>query len=201
MLRILTPDLKLIPEGKILPFESYAVYEEAQGIILAAQKQAQHIIEDAQNIYESEKKRGFQEGKAESEIAVSEKMVDYVTRIGANLERFEVKLVEMLMQALKQIIGNIDRETLITGVVNKSLQVVRSQKRITIRVCPSDLAFVESQINTYLEKYPTIQFLDVTPDDRLNAGDCILETDVGVVDGRLNQQLAVIQQSIERWLK
>ncbi len=201
MLRLNDIGFNLLPEQKILRAEEYATYLQAETLVEAGRKEVERIKEEAKQAYEEEKRRGFAEGEASGKAEIAERMVDYVTRIANNLERFESKLVDMLMQALQQIIGEIDRKELIVGVVAKALQVVRSQKRVMVRVHPSDLSSVEEQINAYLEHYQGIQFIDVTSDERLKPGDCMLETDVGVVDGRIDQQLAVVRKSLERWVK
>ncbi len=201
MLRLKETGFSVLPEQKILRAEEYAAYAQADTLVSMGQAEADRIIEEAKAAYEAEKVRGFSEGEAAGKTQIAEHMVDYVARIVANLQRFEVKLVDMLMQALHQIIGEIDNKELIIGVVSKALQVVRSQKRVMIRVAPSDLSTVEDQLNGYLERYHSINFLDVSSDDRLKPGDCMLETDVGVVDGRIEQQLEVIRKSLERWVK
>lgn len=201
MLRIKENGFTLLPDEKIIRRESYTEFVEGQSIVAAAKKEAERIVQEAHMAYEAEKKRGFEEGKEAGKLEISDHMVDYVTRIVGNLKSFEDKLVDMLMQSLRQIIGDIDKRELIVGVVGRALQVVRSQKRITIRVAPSDVDAVDESIKDYMERYPTIDFLDVSADDRLKSGDCILETDVGVVDARLDQQLDIIKKSLERWIK
>jgi type III secretion protein L len=212
MLHIPPRHFQLLPDQKILRHEEYAqflkanqiveaAHTQAENLIAQAQAQASQIIKDAQATYEQEKARGLKEGQEEGKLKISEAMADYVIRIGNNVTRFETKIIEMLTQALHQIIGEIAPQDLIVGVVQKSLQVVRSQKRVTIRVAPADLATMEDKMRTLKEQFPSIDVLDLSPDERLQPGDCMLETDVGIVDGRLDAQVQVIQKSLERWVK
>lgn len=212
MLHLPPKHFKLIPAQKILRHEEYARFLEAHEIVEAAHKQAEDLIQsakqeaaqilkNAQDTYIQEKERAIAEGQHEGKLKISEEMSSYAIRIANNVERFENKIIEMLTQALQQIIGAIDPKDLIAGVVHKALQVVRSQKRVLIRVSPNDLATIEGTIQSLKEHYPSIDVLDVSPDERLKPGDCMLETDVGIVDGRLEEQIKVIQQSLERWIK
>lgn len=212
MLHLPPKHFKLLPAQKILRHEEYARFLEAHEIVEAAHKQAEDLIQSAKAeasqilaqakaTYEEEKSRGMEEGQREGKLKIADEMSSYSIRIANNIDRFEKKITEMLTQALQQIIGAIDPKDLITGVVSKALQVVRSQKRVLIRVSSSDLGTIENTIQSLKDHYPSIDVLDVSPDERLKPGDCMLETDVGIVDGRLEEQIKVIQQSLERWVK
>jgi len=200
MLSIKSNHLQLLPHQKIIRQQAYAELVQAESIVAQAQAEADKIKQEAINVYEAEKKRGFQEGQTQAKLQMAEHMVDYVTKMVAHMHQFENRLVDMLIQALRQIIGEIDKRELILGVVAKALQVVRTQKRVMIRVAPSDMPFVEQQLNTLLAQFPSMDVLDVMADNRLQPGDCMLETDVGVVDARLEQQLGIVQRSIEKWI-
>jgi len=200
MLSIKSNHLRLLPHQKIIRQQAYAELVQAESIVAQAQAEADKIKQEAINVYEAEKKRGFQEGQTQAKLQMAEHMVDYVTKMVAHMHQFENRLVDMLIQALRQIIGEIDKRELILGVVAKALQVVRTQKRVMIRVAPSDMPFVEQQLNTLLAQFPSMDVLDVMADNRLQPGDCMLETDVGVVDARLEQQLGIVQRSIEKWI-
>jgi len=200
MLSIKSDHLQLLPHQKIIRQQAYAELVQAESIVAQAHAEANKIKQEAINVYEAEKKRGFQEGQTQAKLQMAEHMVDYVTKMVAHMHQFENRLVDMLIQALRQIIGEIDKRELILGVVAKALQVVRTQKRVMIRVAPSDLPFVEQQLNALLSQFPSMDVLDVMADNRLQPGDCMLETDVGIVDARLEQQLAIVQRSIEKWV-
>lgn len=43
--------------------------------------------------------------------------------------------------------------------------------------------------------------VEVAADPRLNPGDCILETEIGVVDASLETQLQAIEQALQRRIK
>lgn len=190
------PGLSLTPTKKILKAKEYGAFVQAQEIIALAKEEAAAIKQKAQEDYEAEKKRGFKEGMLEGKEKISEHMVTSVATTVQQLESFEGEVIEIVMNAVKRIIGELDDTERISRVVKKALAVVRNQKKIILRVHPKDSERLQKQLDTILEDFPGIAFLDITPDSRMKEGDCMLETDIGSVDARIAVQLEAIKKSL-----
>ncbi len=128
-------------------------------------------------------------------------MMDYVSKTVEGYELFEDKVLQIIMQALYQIIGEMDDKKLVIGVVKQVLAMVRTQKEIVLKVAESQKDFVQEQVNLILKQYPSINFIDVLGDPRLKEGDCIAVTEVGTVDGRLEIQLEAIKKAFSKRIK
>lgn len=201
MLYIKQEGFKIIPTKKVIKAEEYSEYLQAKGIIEKAKQESKRIIQEAKNAFEEEKKRGFEEGLEEGKKQTAEHMMEYVSKTVAGYGKFEEKILEILMQALRHILGEMDNKTLVMSVVKRVIATVRTQKEITLRVAPSQKDYVQEQIAPILQQYPSISFIDVVPDQRLKEGDAIAETDIGVVDARLDVQLDAIQKAFTKLIK
>jgi len=184
----------------VVKADQYQTLLDAEGIIASARLKADRIVETARRERESERKRGYEEGLLEGRREMAERMIEAV---GRNVDYFscmEQKVASVVIEALKKILGEMDRHEMIMKIVRNALAVVRNQAKVTLRVCPGEAAHVRSQLDDILKQYPGINYVDVSPDPRLQAGGCILETEMGVVDAGGDVQLEAICKSLARSL-
>ncbi|MFK0571414.1 HrpE/YscL family type III secretion apparatus protein [Endozoicomonas sp.] len=189
--------LELDPNCRVLKADDYVVYLEAQEIIKAAQQQAEGIVEEARKAYEHEKKRGYQDGIAESKAEQTEHMLKVVSRTINYLSDIEDTLANILLSGVKKIIGEFNQEELAISLVKNALQHVRNEKHVTIRIPPAQYSAVQARLNMILAEYKGVGFLDLVADPRLSAGDCIMESEIGVVDASVNVQLMALQKRFD----
>ncbi|AMO57843.1 HrpE/YscL family type III secretion apparatus protein [Endozoicomonas montiporae] len=190
--------LHIDPAAKVLKARDYAQYLEAKDIILAAREKAGQIIEASKLAYEQEKQRGYEDGVAESKIDQADQMFKVVSRTINYLAEVETTLAEILMSGVKKIIGEFDQEELAVNLVRNALQHVRNEKQVTIRIPPSQFKMVKAKLNDILSEYKGVGFIDLVADQRLSTGDCIMESEIGVVDASVDLQIAALQKRFEK---
>lgn len=83
-------------------------------------------------------------------------------------------------------------------MVKNALQHVRNEKQVTIRIPPSQFKMVKARLNEILAEYKGVGFIDLVSDERLSTGDCIMESDIGVVDASVDLQIKALQKRFER---
>ena len=201
MLYIKEGTFDIDPAKRIIKASEYAAYLNAQEIIVLAQEKAAQIDEDAKLAYEEEKKRGFDEGMEEGNEKVSQLMIDSMAKSVENFESFENSVIQVVEDALRKIVGDMDDKELVSRVVRNALAMVRDQKKVTLIVNPKELDTVRGQLNDLLAQYPSINVIDVVSDARVSMGGCKLETEMGVVDASIETQLEAIKKSLTRAIK
>ncbi len=189
---------ELQPDQKVIKAAEFEVYREAVEIIEQAHREAEKIAEQAAADYETEKQRGYADGIFEGKMQISEQMIGTVEKSVSYLGEIEQSMVEIVLSAVRNILGEIDDQGRIKSVVRKVLNTARDQKRVTLRVSKRDLAGVNSDLDNILRDFPGITFIDVEPDSRLQQGDCILETEIGVVEATLESQLQSVKNALKR---
>ena len=167
-------------------------------IIETAEKKAQQIIEASKTAYEQEKQRGYEDGIAESKVDQADQMLKVVSRTINYLSEVEKALADILMSGVKKIIGEFDQEELAVNLVRNALQHVRNEKQVTIRIPPSQLKMVKAKLNDILAEYKGVGFIDLVADQRLSTGDCIMESQIGVVDASVDLQITALQKRFEK---
>ena len=125
-------------------------------------------------------------------------MLKVVSRTIGYLSDVEKALAGILMSGIKKIIGEFDPDEMAVNLVRNALQHVRNEKQVTIRIPPSQFNMVKSRVNEILAEYKGVGFIDLVSDERLSTGDCIMESDIGVVDASVDLQLEALQKRFEK---
>ena len=189
-------NLRPAPGTRILRAQEYANFLEAQNVLDCAQKQAQVIQEQAKEAYEARRKEGYDDGVMEGQMQQAEKMLETGMQAVEYLEGLERQIVEVVTTAVRKIIGELDREDLIVRVVRKALDQVRGRQRVVIRVSPEDEPKVREAFAAMLSHGSSSSGYELVADQRMKRGDCMLESEMGVVDASLEVQLKAIENAL-----
>lgn len=123
--------------------------------------------------------------------------VESLRLIGGKLaEQARADALEIAFQVARKIL-----ETELTASPQPLFALVRSAVRrvgeareIAIRLCPQDAAALEAGPHTELGL--TLAKVTIVADPALGRGDCVVESDLGTVDGRLSSRLAELKRSL-----
>ncbi|MEG2004586.1 MAG: type III secretion system stator protein SctL, partial [Bilophila sp.] len=127
-----------------------------------------------------------------------EKLMETAMSSVTFIEGIETTLVDVVVQALRKIVGDMPPEERIVGVIRQALTTVRNQQRVTLRVSPTDEAAVRTAFASMLQRMPgEASFLDLLVDARLEIGACILESELGVVDASVQTQLKAMENAFK----
>ena len=190
--------LHIDPSAKVLKAEDYAAYLEASEIIASAEQKAAEIIAAGKAAYDQQRQQGYEDGISESKLDQADQMLKVVSRTINYLADVEKAMADILMTGVKKIIGEFDQEELAVNLVRNALQHVRNEKQVTIRIPPSQFKMVKAKLNDILAEYKGVGFIDLVADQRLSTGDCIMESEIGVVDVSVDLQMRALQQRFEK---
>ncbi len=188
--------------GSVIKADVYAHVVEAAEILDAAKAESDRMAEAAQRRFEELSAQGYEEGvnKAREEMALQ--MFEMLDKTTEYLEHVEGQVLEIVVNSLKQILASLPPQEVIVNGVRKTLAaVMRNQRQVTLRVPAAQVEAVRAQIHAMLTEFPGIATIDVTADARLDGTDCILETDVGVVEAGARHQLQILEKALRKSLR
>ena len=188
---------ELDPACRLLKAADYVQYLEADEIIGEARQQAEQIKEKARQDYEEEKKRGYHDGMTKSREDQATHMLKVVSRTIDYLSNVEDTLANILLSGVKKIIGEFDQDELAINLVKNALQHVRNEKHVSVRVPAAQFSAVQARLSEILADNKSVGFIDLVADPRLSAGDCIMESELGVVDTSIDVQLQALQKRFD----
>lgn len=113
------------------------------------------------------------------------------------LREIEQDLLRLAVRLAEKIIGSeINKDDqIIVNIVAAALQNARQQEKLTVRVNPANLTQIESEIKNFASGGRT-RFLDFIADPRVSVGGCMIESEVGTIDARLETQLRVLERAL-----
>ncbi|QTR51140.1 type III secretion system stator protein SctL [Candidatus Thiothrix anitrata] len=137
--------------------------------------------------------RGLEEGQERANRQAAEQMVLFAGRVNDTLARIEDELVEVVTAAVRKVILGVDQEERVRNAVQAGLELVRGSHKLLVRVHPQQQAVVAAQLDAIQHRFTN---LEVVGDQELKLDDCILESDLGIVNAGVGQQLLVIEQAL-----
>jgi flagellar biosynthesis/type III secretory pathway protein FliH len=106
----------------------------------------------------------------------------------------EQQIIELIGCALEKILG--DRPALperVAHSLREAFDRLAGGDRVTLRCHPQDLVFVQELLSKKLDEFSGFRQIRVLPDEQVGPNGCLVETDLGVVDARIEQQLAILK--------
>ncbi|HGS5725901.1 TPA: SctL family type III secretion system stator protein VscL [Vibrio parahaemolyticus] len=197
---IKTDNLQLAPGLKVLKAKDYVSYLDSQHLVEAANSKADSIIAKAQQAYETEKQRGYQDGLEQAKIENAQAMVATLARCNEYYLQVERKMTNVVLDAVRKIIDTFDDVDTTISVVREALQLVSNQKQVILHVHPEQVVDVREKVAGVLSDFPEVGYVDVVADARLKNGGCILETEVGIIDASIDGQIQALKQAIVKQL-
>lgn len=195
-----TAALRLAPGIRVVRRDDYMLWTQAQNVINVAEQQAATILADAENVFEQERQRGYNEGEQEARLKQAEKIMETVGQTVDYLARFEHEIVDLVMGAVRKVIDGFDEQEKVMAVTRNALAIVRNQKQITLRLNPSQVDMVRDRVDELLAAFPVVGYIDMVGDTRVSKGGCILESEVGMIEAHLDGQIEALRAAFQRIL-
>jgi flagellar biosynthesis/type III secretory pathway protein FliH len=199
----LSPDIRSIeavdtePDGGMEP----ALAErQAEGVLQQARLRASQLEKEA---YE----KGFSEGERAGK-EVGEKMVEAVLKQYAStleelkglrrsmLSSAEREVVKLALEVAKKVVKrevSIDEE-LVLALVKVSLSRLAEQSVMTLRVNPKDYQSILHYRDAPAHRDSLHEGIRVVEDPLITRGGCLMETESGIVDARVEEQFREIEK-------
>ncbi|HEX9961535.1 MAG TPA: FliH/SctL family protein [Pyrinomonadaceae bacterium] len=176
--------------------------------IVAARAEAARILEEAEAFAAEIRREALEETAGLREQAYAEGMEKSLAEFEQNLlEALEIRervwreterdLLRLAVRLAEKIIGReikAEKQT-VTDIVAAALQNARRQEKLTVRVNPSDLSLIEEEREKFLPS-GRARFIDFVADPRVASGGCLIESEVGTIDARLETQLRVLERAL-----
>ena len=185
--------LQLVSGTKVLKAADYNDYLGSQVLLEAAEKKANDIVASAEREFEKQKALGFEHGMQQAKQEQAALMLHTVEQCHQYFVDQTPHLAKLVMTAMTQIVTDFDDVDLTLEMAKKALSTVTNQRKVTLRVNPQLVEQVKAQLSTLLKQFPETSYVEVVGDQRVDAGGCLLETQVGVIDATIDNQMNAIK--------
>ncbi len=139
------------------------------------------------------------DSQLEAEKLNFENFMKHVDNMMLNYDKaFENTIIDLAFKISEKIIRReIVRETNISAVLKEAVRKVIGTNNILIKLNPGDYEKInkDNSQNKFLDE--SLAKINFQTDERIECGGCVIETDIGNVDARINTQLAELKKYFE----
>ncbi len=169
-------------------------------------------FETIQKRIEDAYKKGFNDGqqklRRELEKDFTEKLYkkyeevyNIISSYDQKMEEYEIVYEQLVIQtayeiAKKIVQREIEIETLINENLRSAISKIIGANEVRIRLNPSDLEQLNEFSRNLLSK-SSFNKIKFEPDNRIEKGGCLVETEIGNVDARISSQLEELRKKLE----
>jgi type III secretion protein L len=167
--------------------DAFEFLGEAEKHIADEKKQAE---EAASRLYEAERARGYEDGKAEATRLITETTL----KVDRYLKSIEPQVAQLAMSVVQRVLGNFDTRDLVAAAAGHAVADMRREKQLTVTVHPDAVDSVSKEL-TRLGLSGRIE-VSVEGNPSLDPAACIIASDLAVVDASIQTQLTAISAAI-----
>lgn len=181
-------------------------FDEANRIVEEARDQAVEIREQAKTEGRKEGyEKGYEDGLEEAKpVAESLKAaIDEITQVRSKYyAQAEKEMIDLVISIANIVIGlEVDRDpSLVQNVVKKAVGELRAKEQMTIKINPEDAAEAEKVIPALSKEVEDIEKVSFKTDPLITRGGCQVETNIGMIDARLEIQLESLRKRLHQAL-
>ena len=168
---------------------------QAEITLLKAEEESKEIYKKA---YETGFKNGQSQGKEKS-VEELQDLLSYIKDLGQAIasaqEESIVSAKESIGKLALAVAGKIVKREIqinkdvVLGIVSESLEAIKGVKDIKVRVSAEDIDNVKEHKSILLQAADNIPDFELIEDPRIEQGGCIIETEFGILDARIDSQL------------
>ncbi len=162
---------------------------------------------------QAELQQAHRNGYAQGEAAGLQRGLDEARRVEAQLAAAIKALHDFRATAYQQAVAQLldltfavadkitaaravaERDTVLE-TINRCIGEILDKTRMKIKVSPADFEFVKQRFDDLVKKNESAASAVVESDTRVSTGGCIIETDSGSADARIESQLQVLREKL-----
>lgn len=189
--------VRILGPGRVLPAENAQTIVDAEQLLAQARRDADGARETAGMIEAAAKEAGLTAAQATIEQRLTAIAVASLRIMEENQER----IVDMGLQIARRLIDAIAPDDAAVQIALNSLKFTGHSSLVRLRVSPAHVETVRRQLNELLSTATSRAVVELISDPRIKDAGCILETDAGLVDATIENQLAAIEAALLSSLK
>lgn len=194
---IQTDQVELNGKTRLLKAADYLSYESANQVMQLARERAEAIAEQAEEERRQERQKGYEEGQLQSRKEQLEQAILLAARTVEYFSSIEKQVTDIVLTAVRRVLGEFNDVDLVVKAVKNVLHTIGGEKQLSLRVANKQADAVKARVSEILSAYPAIAFIEVVGDNRLSATDCILESELGVVEASVEVQVQSLKNALQ----
>jgi type III secretion protein L len=180
----------------VLRREAFEPVDAATALVAEAERQAAEIGAGAEEAFEAEKRRGYEDGLAMARVEAAERLLGESGALDTKLAAIERSLADIVVTAVRRLVDDFDDRAKAETLVRTALRQMRREKKAELRVSPSQFAEMKASVDAIVAEFPEVRSVDVVEDETLVAPQVIVETSIGRVEADLGRSLLDLERAV-----
>lgn len=195
--------LLIAPKTKIVTAKAFSTMLDAKEVIKTAKEDAKAyrlaVAEECETLKEQAQKEGYEAGFS--------KWAEHIAKLQQEIDSIRDEYVKILapvaLKATQKIVGSVleTSKDAVFDIVANSLKPVMQHKKITIYVNKNDLEYLEKKRQELKGLFESVEVLSIRERGDVSAGGCVIETEGGIINARLENQWAILEQAFHSIFK
>jgi type III secretion protein L len=185
---------------KVLKREVYEATREARDIVAHAQAAAKQIIEEAEREREAIQAQAAEEGRAQGLAEWNQILARTAQTADELAKNWEEHMLRLSIRVAEKIIGEElrQRPETVVEIVREVLKGARPGKHLIMQVNEADAANVRAHLDRIREHAGLSSEIQVVTSPSVTRGGCTIESELGIIDARLETQLKCLEDALIR---
>jgi flagellar assembly protein FliH len=197
------------------------LHAEAESLLVSARAEAAELIEDAkiqaESLREAAWQEGFHQGEREARTSVEaelrtaweargealraevEAIVTEIASARAALwASQEGEMVALSLDIARQVIKTevTQNPKAVQAVLANALRRITDKENVRVRVSVAEAPGIKEAREDLLEVVDGLRFLEIVDDRRISPGGCVIETNAGTIDAKIETQLSEVAKAL-----
>ena len=157
------------------------------------------VVAQVDEVMKAAREEGYEKGLQDGKTEITMQKLDLLESSVQYMEGVEDTMCGIVLKALRKCVDEIGDEELVVQVTKKAMRaVVRNQQQIKVRVNDRMVPVVKARMQEILKDFPSLNFMEIEADGKLDDRACVVETAAGTVDASVDAQIAAIEKSIRK---
>jgi len=197
-------------EPEFIPVEQRAPEEDERFKEYLEEKLAEARAQWEQET-EQKVREAYEKGKEESTSAAEEKISEKVAQLASIIESLkeerqsllreaETAVVDLSLSIARKFVNTaaVMNSDLIKRTIKSAVKMVTEKDKVVIRINPEDLEEVRAHLDDIIFIGDGIGKLQIRPDKKVDRGGCVVETEAGNIDARIESRFAEIEKALKQ---
>jgi flagellar biosynthesis/type III secretory pathway protein FliH len=170
---------------------------------VAAQRIVDEALGEAENVREEAKQAGYEEGRAETGERVAEALETLNQAVKERkkiIKEAEPEILRLAIRVAEQIIKSevsLHRDVCL-NIVAEAIARVSDREQIIVRVNREDAEYLKRYKDRLTGMLDGVKSFSVLEDPHVEAGGCVIETNLGFIDAKISTKLKSIEAALKK---
>lgn len=196
-------EIGLTPGIKFIPSSEFTEILNTQEVLDLVKKDAIEYRKEVALECEKLKEQASKEGYEAGFIEWAEHISKFQEEINSLRKEFTKVLAPIALAATQKIVGKAFEisNDLIYNIVENALKPVTQHRKVTIYVNKNDLTSLERNREKLKNLFENIESLSIRERDDITQGGCVIETEIGIINARLENQWVLLEKAFDKMMR